>query len=78
MRFLSLIITILIIGVLAYKQLGKESSEDSTSVNSTSLDVPKVPTKPNEVQAFEKQINDFVNATAKETARRVEEAEGKK
>lgn len=76
MRFLSLIITLLIIGVLIYKQLGTESPEPGQAVNSSNSDVPKVPTNPGEVREFEKDINAFVLENAEETAKKIEEAEG--
>jgi hypothetical protein len=77
MKFLSLILVMLVVGVLAYKQLGgKPAPALGQSSNVTAPTPPKVPTQPNELKAFEKNINAFVDEAAKEVAKKIEAAEG--
>lgn len=76
MRLIAVLLTLLIVGFLVQKQLGGGDVEypDSAS-ESTREGVPRVPTTPGQVQAFEAQMNEFVVDEAARRAAEMEAAE---
>ena len=77
MRFIGMLLVLLIIGLLIYKQLGTrtELSPEVSELQSTS-DIPKVPVNPNELEQFDKDMNQFMKDEAEKTAKALKEAEG--
>lgn len=74
MRLLSLIIAVLMVGFLIYKQLGGSSSSVRSVEQSADGNAAKAPTTAAEIQALEAKVNDLVQDSAKQTAKRVDEA----
>ena len=76
MRIISLLIALLIIGFLVKKQLDSNSSttEYEDIISNENITVPKVPTAPNDVQKFEKDMNEFILNAADQRAKEVENA----
>ncbi len=78
MRLISLLLVMLAIMFVVYKQLGGSSeSRVERAPNSDSVDVPQVPTRPQDVPAFKERMNDFMQDAAEERAKKMEEATGK-
>lgn len=78
MRLILLLVVVLVIGVLAVRQLGggdNDKVQMATQVERTNA--PQVPTKARDVKRFETQMNDFVMDNAAKRARQIEEAEGR-
>ena len=75
MRLISMLIALLIIGFLVYKQVGKISNKkvESAAVEVESAEAPKMPTNMNEVKQFEVQINNYVKEEAAQRARKLDE-----
>jgi|GEM_PF-5827077 len=76
MRLLTLVIAVLIISLLLYKQLGNKPKDESPPEDSTSVRAPKIPHNPKDIRSFEGEINDFVKDAADERAKLLEEQEG--
>ena len=62
MKFISLIITILIIGFIVKKQLNS-NIVNKDAINQNNIGVPKVPTAPEDVHKFKEDINKFMENT---------------
>lgn len=74
MRLLSLIIVVLVVGFVVYKQLGGSSSSIRSVEENSDVNTTKAPTNAAEIQALETKVNDLVQGSAKQTAKRVDEA----
>lgn len=76
MKLISLLIALLIIGGLIYKQLGNSASKQEQEIQalSESVDAPKVPTKPQDVNKFDSQMNDFMNQENKKRSEAIDNA----
>ena len=74
MRLLSLIIAVLMVGFLVYKQLGSSATSVRSVEQSADVDAAKAPTTATEIQALETRVNDLVQDSAKQTAKRIDEA----
>jgi len=76
MRLIVLLIAVLVVGMLVYKQLGQVSpTAEAPTVSNKTSEVPRVPTTVQEVKPFETQINDFVQDEAARRAQMIDEAE---
>lgn len=65
MRFIAILLALLIVGLLAYKQVEPRSDNQAQEAQEGSdPNVPKVPTNPDEVNQFGAQINDYMNEEA--------------
>ena len=75
MKLISLLIALLLIGLLVNKQLNSSSSqkqlEELTDIED--VDVPKVPSSPEDINKFEDEINEFVLDSADKRAKKFEE-----
>jgi hypothetical protein len=62
MKFISLLIALIIIGLLVKQQLEPSPSNQELEiiVNEEALNVPQVPNKPEGIEQFEKDINKFM------------------
>ncbi|WP_417227912.1 hypothetical protein [Amphritea sp.] len=78
MKFIILMIVLLVVGLLSMQQMApKEAplrSMEQDSTHSTS-DIPKIPTRPDEVKQFAEDINHYVQQEAAKRAVMLEEAE---
>ncbi len=76
MRIISLLIALLIIGFLVNKQLDSNSSsrEYEDIISNENITVPKVPTAPNGIQKFEKDMNEFMLNAADQRAKELEKS----
>jgi len=76
MKFISLLIALLIVGLLVKKQMdsSSSSSEYDDITGNEIINVPKAPTAPKDVQKFEKDINEFMLNAADQRAKKVEES----
>ncbi len=59
MKFISLIITVIVIGLIAKQQLTSNKDPKVTTSNDE-VSIPKVPTAPEDVKKFEKDMNAFM------------------
>ncbi len=76
MRLIAVLVTLLIVGLLAQRQLGGGNTEyPDAAVESSREGAPRVPTSPGQVQSFEQQINEYVGDEAARRAREMEAAE---
>lgn len=76
MRLIGMLLALLIIGLLVYRQLAGSDVPPSPGVPvNTSVDLPKVPSAPKDVPQFEQQMNDFMTETAEQRAKKLEELE---
>ncbi|WP_260295395.1 hypothetical protein [Sedimenticola hydrogenitrophicus] len=78
MRMIILLATLLIVGLLVARQLNLGSSTTTgtgveTTEESNNSNPPRVPTRPQDVQAFGEQMNKFINDTASERKQRIEQ-----
>jgi len=77
MRIISLLITLLIIGFLINQQMSSKSSSQRSIddfFDAQGISAPKTPTSPEEVKIFEKEINKFMQDSALERAKELEDA----
>jgi len=76
MRLVALLIAVLVVGMLVYKQLGQSPTSSSVpSATGESSEVPRVPTTVQEIKPFETEINDFMQDEAARRAQMIEDAE---
>jgi len=80
MKLISLLVALLLIGLLIAKQLKPNSSSNDIEniLGSEKFTTPKVPTSPQELQAFENDINKLIQDSADKRARELEESLNKK
>jgi hypothetical protein len=77
MRLILLLVVVLILGVLAVRQLGGgDNGKVQVATQAESTDAPQVPTNARDVKRFETQMNDFVLDNAAQRARQIEEVQG--
>ncbi|TVZ40960.1 hypothetical protein P886_0296 [Alteromonadaceae bacterium 2753L.S.0a.02] len=77
MRLIILLLAVVIIGLIVSKQLSSGKPQDSGQTDTTSsIDTPKVPSAPQDVPKFEKQINEFMIDAAAERDKKMREQEG--
>ncbi|HET8705723.1 MAG TPA: hypothetical protein VFM46_05405 [Pseudomonadales bacterium] len=74
MRMIVVLIALLIVGLLINKQIEKSETNAKASAENTAINVPKVPTKPQDVQAFSKDMNQFVEGAAAEQKKEIEQS----
>ena len=63
MKFISLIITILIIGFIVKKQMNSSTVTKDAINNGNDFTTPKIPTAPEDVQKFREDINELMQNT---------------
>ncbi|WP_428607344.1 hypothetical protein [Sedimenticola sp.] len=78
MRIVLLLVVVLIVSLLALRQLNTSSpTHTEASIDKISEDMgsnpPKVPTKPQDVQAFGEQMNKFINDAASTRQKQIEQ-----
>ncbi|MDX1572429.1 MAG: hypothetical protein R3341_00285 [Methylophaga sp.] len=71
MKLIGLLLALLIVGWLLSGQLGLISPP--SVVHNDENDLPHVPSTPQQREAFDQKINQFVNDSAAERARQVEQ-----
>ena len=74
MRLIILLISLLIVGLLIYRQVGPVSShkmEEPAEYSESSA--PKVPARPQDVQKFGQDITKFMNDAASDQAKKIDQ-----
>lgn len=76
MKLISLLIVLVVIAYLISSQLNTESSSQRVkgAVSEHEIDLPKVPTSPNELKAFETDVNTFIQDTSSQPKDQLESA----
>ena len=72
MRLIILLASLLIVGVLVYRQVGTGSKVQEATVTMPS-GVPRMPAKPQDVERFGKDLNKFVNDATSEQTKKIEQ-----
>lgn len=76
MKLISMLLALLIIGYLILQQIYNPAATDAGEQTSyDSLEPPKVPTRPQDVQKFDQDINQFVNDSKDRMDQQLEQAE---
>ena len=76
MRLIVMLIALLIVGFLIYKQMGSGSVQPPKEAQAIAgSNAPKVPTNPNELNQFGTQMNEYMNKVAEDRAAAIEKAE---
>ncbi len=76
MRLIVILLALLVVGFLVYKQVGPRSDEQMQEAQAVSgPNLPKVPTNPNEVKQFGTQMNDYMKEESAKRAAAIEAAE---
>jgi len=79
MRMVALLLALLVAGLLVARQLGGGSPAQVQKPEGISdVAVPAVPTRPQDVPGFERQVEGYVNELATERAKQLEQAESGK
>lgn len=82
MRLVVLLLALLVVGLLVARQLGGGSPDQVQKPEAISdvavPAVPVVPTRPQDVPGFERQVEGYVNDLAAERAKQMEQAESGK
>ena len=83
MRLVAVLLALLVVGLLVARQLGGGGSPAQVQKPEAISDVavpamPTVPTKPQDLPQFEKQVEGYVNDLAAERAKQLEQAESGK
>lgn len=77
MRIILLLISLLIIVLLAYQELELGSPPPPSQKNGTEVEgphgLPRVPTNPQDLKSFNKQINTFVQNAASKEAKEIQQ-----
>lgn len=79
MRMIVVLLALLVVGLLVVRQLGGGSPakvEKPAAVSDVA--VPVVPTRPEDVREFERQVEGYVNDLAAERAKQMEQAKSGK
>ncbi len=78
MRLIVLVIVLALIGFLVNKQLNSSSAQKQleSAIGEQGIDVPKVPSSPEDLKKFEKDLNNFVKNDAKRRAKELEKEAG--
>ncbi|MGK0500210.1 MAG: hypothetical protein ACJAYG_001857 [Oceanicoccus sp.] len=74
MKFISLLIALLIVGLLVKKQLesGSYRAEYEDIISNENITAPRIPMAPEDIQNFEKDINKFMLDSAKQRKKAAE------
>ncbi|SEQ07053.1 hypothetical protein SAMN03080615_00275 [Amphritea atlantica] len=79
MKLIILMVALLIVGLLTIQQMAPKAvaPDASADLNSTHTapDVPEVPTRPDEVKQFGKEMSDYIQSEAAKRAAALEEAQ---
>ena len=78
MRLLAILITLLIIGFLLQQQLGGDTDNTGSAGSAQSLSdskPPKVPSKPEDLEQFNLQMDSYLQQEAAKRAAEIEQAE---
>jgi len=76
MRMVALLLALLVVGLLVARQLDGGSPAQGQKPEAISdVAVPAVPTRPQDVLGFERQVEGYVNDLAAERAKQLEQAE---
>lgn len=82
MRLVVLLLALLVVGLLVARQLGGGSPaqvQKPEAISDVAVPtVPAVPTRPQDVPGFERQVEGYVNDLAAERAKQLEQAESGK
>ncbi len=74
MKFISLLITALIVGALVYQQLNTtNTTSPSIAEEQSSPQQPKIPVAPKDVPQFEKDVNQYVDEISDKRKAQLEE-----
>ena len=65
MKFISLLITVIVIGLIANQQL-TSNADSKVAISNDEVSVPRVPTAPEDVQKFKKDMNEYMLNTNKQ------------
>ncbi|QYJ92932.1 MULTISPECIES: hypothetical protein [Shewanella] len=79
MKMIAMLLALLIIGLLYYQQLAKQpvlSEQTEAALEATQGTGPKVPTRPDEIATFDKEMNALMQQEAEKRAKALKEAEG--
>lgn len=75
MRLIILLASLLIVGLLIYRQVGPGSDlQIEEPVENSNSSVPKVPVRPQDVQKFGQDITRFMNDAASGQAKEIEQS----
>lgn len=75
MRLIVILLALAVVGLLAAKQLQRPPLEPSrVGLEGGMPGVPVVPQRPQDLQRFEQDMNRFVDETARERQRQIDEA----
>ncbi|WP_432695995.1 hypothetical protein ACQUQP_15820 [Marinobacterium sp. YM272] len=75
MRLVILLIAVLLVGLLVYKQISPRAVQQSEEIKElSSSGAPQVPTNPEDVKEFRTQINEYINEEAEKRAAALEKA----
>jgi len=74
MRMVVMLVALLIIGLLIYKQISPHAAPHETKAISAA-NTPAVPTNPNDVKRFETQMNNYMTEQDAKRAAAIESAE---
>jgi hypothetical protein len=78
MRAIALLAVLLVVGFLVYRQLGPVATPGHDSGSSAAgVETPAVPTTANDLQRFDREMNDFVRDAAADRERTMREREGR-
>lgn len=76
MRMVALLLALLVVGFLVARQLdGGAPAQVQKPEAISDVAVPAVPTRPQDVPGFERQVEGYVNDLAAERAKQLEQAE---
>ncbi|PKO28894.1 MAG: hypothetical protein CVU36_16035 [Betaproteobacteria bacterium HGW-Betaproteobacteria-9] len=82
MRLVALLLAFLVVGLLIARQLGGGSPpqvQKPEAISDVAVPaMPTVPTRPQDVPGFERQVESYVNDLAAERAKQLEQAESGK
>ena len=74
MRLIIILIVLLAVGLLVYRQLNHISPMESETLDDNiSIKAPAVPVKPQDVQKFGEQLNTFMEDAESERAKKIEQ-----
>ena len=75
MRMVVMLIALLIIGLLIYKQIDSDSIQPIETESTLSDSAPpKIPTKPDEIKKFDSQMNEYMKKEAEKRDKAIENA----
>ncbi len=75
MKLIALLVGLLIISILAFKQLSPQHEPATVEGSDQQVTLPKVPTSPEGIKEFEKDMNKFMKDQQQETENKLREVE---